>query len=160
MAWTAPSLIYYFLLTLLLNWNLQGFRKKTLTKSSEVNLNWSCWCFGLLSMCWFSGTRRVRANQVYQEYISDRHHTHMNSTQVSIICSLTTDKLQDCPSNYLCHKGEFDFSSRFTGALFYCTHLMVYSRREHWLLIMAYIYYCSCTVGNSNWLCEVARKRR
>ena len=28
------------------------------------------------------GTRRVRANQVYQEYISDRHHTHMNSTQV------------------------------------------------------------------------------
>jgi len=27
------------------------------------------------------GTRRVRANQVYQEYITDRHHTHMNSTQ-------------------------------------------------------------------------------
>lgn len=27
------------------------------------------------------GTRRVRANQVYQDYISDRHHTHMNSTQ-------------------------------------------------------------------------------
>ena len=28
------------------------------------------------------GTRRVRANQVYQEYISDRDHTHMNATQV------------------------------------------------------------------------------
>lgn len=27
------------------------------------------------------GTRRVRANQVYQDYISDRHHTHMNATQ-------------------------------------------------------------------------------
>ncbi|CDW96905.1 hypothetical protein [Sporisorium scitamineum] len=27
------------------------------------------------------GTRRVRANQVYQEYIADRHHTHMNATQ-------------------------------------------------------------------------------
>ncbi|SNX82326.1 related to RTS2 - Basic zinc-finger protein, involved in UV response and DNA replication [Melanopsichium pennsylvanicum] len=27
------------------------------------------------------GTRRVRANQVYQEHIADRHHTHMNATQ-------------------------------------------------------------------------------
>jgi len=27
------------------------------------------------------GTKRVHANQVYQEYIHDRHHTHMNSTQ-------------------------------------------------------------------------------
>lgn len=27
------------------------------------------------------GTRRVRANQVYQDYINDRHHTHMNATQ-------------------------------------------------------------------------------
>ncbi|SPO24925.1 related to RTS2 - Basic zinc-finger protein, involved in UV response and DNA replication [Ustilago trichophora] len=27
------------------------------------------------------GTRRIRANQVYQEHIADRHHTHMNATQ-------------------------------------------------------------------------------
>ncbi|KAI9145272.1 domain of Kin17 curved DNA-binding protein-domain-containing protein [Paraphysoderma sedebokerense] len=27
------------------------------------------------------GTRRILANQVYQEYISDRHHIHMNSTE-------------------------------------------------------------------------------
>ncbi|KAG7445615.1 zinc finger protein RTS2 [Guyanagaster necrorhizus] len=27
------------------------------------------------------GTKRVRANQVYQEYISDKHHVHMNSTR-------------------------------------------------------------------------------
>ncbi|PWN39843.1 hypothetical protein IE81DRAFT_326140 [Ceraceosorus guamensis] len=27
------------------------------------------------------GTRRVRANQVYQEYIQERHHLHMNATQ-------------------------------------------------------------------------------
>uniref|UniRef100_A0A0V0GAD9 DNA/RNA-binding protein Kin17 WH-like domain-containing protein n=1 Tax=Triatoma dimidiata TaxID=72491 RepID=A0A0V0GAD9_TRIDM len=27
------------------------------------------------------GTKRVHANRVYQEYISDRHHLHMNSTQ-------------------------------------------------------------------------------
>jgi len=27
------------------------------------------------------GTRRVHANQVYQEYIKDRHHLHMNSTR-------------------------------------------------------------------------------
>lgn len=31
----------------------------------------------------FKGTRRVHANVVYQEYISDRNHLHMNSTQVS-----------------------------------------------------------------------------
>ena len=30
----------------------------------------------------------MRANQVYQDYISDRHHTHMNSTQVSDTCNL------------------------------------------------------------------------
>lgn len=27
------------------------------------------------------GTKRVRANQVYQEFITDKHHTHMNSTR-------------------------------------------------------------------------------
>jgi DNA/RNA-binding protein KIN17 len=27
------------------------------------------------------GTKRVRANQVYQEYISDKSHLHMNSTR-------------------------------------------------------------------------------
>jgi len=27
------------------------------------------------------GTKRVRSNQVYQEYISDKHHLHMNSTR-------------------------------------------------------------------------------
>lgn len=29
------------------------------------------------------GTRRVRANQVYQEHIADRHHVHLNATQWS-----------------------------------------------------------------------------
>ncbi|KAG9303998.1 hypothetical protein G9A89_005908 [Geosiphon pyriformis] len=33
----------------------------------------------LLSRRW--GTKRVQANLVYQEYISDRHHLHMNATQ-------------------------------------------------------------------------------
>lgn len=33
----------------------------------------------LLSRRW--GTKRVRANQVYQEFIQDKHHTHMNSTK-------------------------------------------------------------------------------
>ncbi|BGP27153.1 hypothetical protein JCM10295v2_006117 [Rhodotorula toruloides] len=33
----------------------------------------------LLSRRW--GTKRVRANQVYQEYISDKHHLHMNATR-------------------------------------------------------------------------------
>ena len=37
-----------------------------------------------LQHLFFLGTRRVRANQVYQDYISDRHHTHMNATQVSV----------------------------------------------------------------------------
>jgi len=27
------------------------------------------------------GTKRVKANQVYQDYINDRDHVHMNSTQ-------------------------------------------------------------------------------
>ena len=30
------------------------------------------------------GTRRVHSNVVYQEFISDRNHLHMNSTQVCI----------------------------------------------------------------------------
>lgn len=27
------------------------------------------------------GTKRVRANQVYQEFIADKHHLHMNATR-------------------------------------------------------------------------------
>jgi len=27
------------------------------------------------------GKRRVKGNQVYQDYINDKHHVHMNSTQ-------------------------------------------------------------------------------
>ncbi|KAH8921020.1 hypothetical protein BT69DRAFT_1199667, partial [Atractiella rhizophila] len=33
----------------------------------------------LLSRRW--GTKRVKANTVYQEYISDKHHVHMNATR-------------------------------------------------------------------------------
>jgi DNA/RNA-binding protein KIN17 len=33
----------------------------------------------LLSRRW--GTKRVRANQVYQEFIQDKHHSHMNATR-------------------------------------------------------------------------------
>lgn len=33
-----------------------------------------------LPWCRF-GTKRVRANQVYQEYIQDKYHVHMNSTR-------------------------------------------------------------------------------
>eukprot|EP00605_Chrysophyceae_sp_TOSAG23-4_P002363 GSChrysophyteH1.ASY1.ANO1.2611.1 assembled CDS len=29
------------------------------------------------------GTKRVEANKVYQEYIADKHHVHMNSTHWS-----------------------------------------------------------------------------
>lgn len=28
-----------------------------------------------------SGTKRVPANKIYQDYISDRHHLHMNATR-------------------------------------------------------------------------------
>lgn len=37
-------------------------------------------CNSTHAACRF-GTKRVRANQVYQEYISDKHHLHMNSTR-------------------------------------------------------------------------------
>lgn len=33
-------------------------------------------------LCFYRfGTKRVKANQVYQEYIQDKHHLHMNSTR-------------------------------------------------------------------------------
>lgn len=32
-------------------------------------------------MCCSYNTKRIRANQVYQEYIQDKHHVHMNATQ-------------------------------------------------------------------------------
>ena len=31
------------------------------------------------------GTRRVNANEVYQEYIKDKNHYHMNATRVSAV---------------------------------------------------------------------------
>lgn len=35
-----------------------------------------------LSYSLFSGTRRVHANEVYQQYIKDKNHFHMNATRV------------------------------------------------------------------------------
>ena len=35
-----------------------------------------------LSHSLFSGTRRVHANEVYQQYIKDKNHFHMNATRV------------------------------------------------------------------------------
>ena len=36
----------------------------------------------ILSYSLFSGTRRVHANEVYQQYIKDKNHFHMNATRV------------------------------------------------------------------------------
>ena len=38
-------------------------------------------CFLLICIIFRFGTKRVRANQVYQEYIADKSHLHMNSTR-------------------------------------------------------------------------------
>lgn len=39
-------------------------------------------CLTHLSLCLSRfGTRRIKANQVYQEYIQERHHLHMNATK-------------------------------------------------------------------------------
>lgn len=37
---------------------------------------WNCFASGFRY-----NTKRIRANQVYQEYIQDKHHIHMNATQ-------------------------------------------------------------------------------
>ena len=39
---------------------------------------YACWLFVFFMV----GTRRVRANEVYQEYIKDKNHYHMNATRV------------------------------------------------------------------------------
>lgn len=38
-----------------------------------------------LSYSLFSGTRRVHANEVYQQYIKDKNHFHMNATRVGAL---------------------------------------------------------------------------
>ena len=40
-----------------------------------------------------TGTRRVRANEVYQEYIKDKNHYHMNATRVCQCCMLSVRDL-------------------------------------------------------------------
>ena len=42
-----------------------------------VHYEWNSDCFCIYRF----GTKRVKANQVYQEYIQDKHHLHMNSTR-------------------------------------------------------------------------------
>ena len=39
-------------------------------------------CSSLLLVCVAVGTRRILANEVYQEYIKDKNHYHMNATRV------------------------------------------------------------------------------
>lgn len=44
-----------------------------------------------LTRVWRSwGTKRVRINQVYQEYISDKDHLHMNATVSSSLEAVAT----------------------------------------------------------------------
>eukprot|EP01084_Bolivina_argentea_P162565 282898_1 len=40
---------------------------------------------GFVQILRLKGGRRVKANEVYQDYISDRHHRHMNSTMWSTL---------------------------------------------------------------------------
>lgn len=54
----------------------------------------------LLSRRW--GTKRVRANQVYQEFIQDKSHTHMNATKWVTL----TGFLQYLGKNGICHVDE------------------------------------------------------
>lgn len=42
------------------------------------------------------GTRRVRANEVYQEYIKDKNHYHMNATRVRVFKFLCTSYRCTC----------------------------------------------------------------
>ena len=53
---------------------------RTYVLSSRVSTPISSWlltAFGFFSC----GTQRVKANNIYQEYIRDKHHLHMNSTR-------------------------------------------------------------------------------
>lgn len=54
----------------------------------------------LLSRRW--GTKRVRANQVYQEFIQDKTHTHMNATKWVTL----TGFIQYLGKNGICHVDE------------------------------------------------------
>lgn len=54
----------------------------------------------LLSRRW--GTKRVRANQVYQEFIQDKSHTHMNATKWVTL----TGFVQYLGKNGICHVDE------------------------------------------------------
>lgn len=54
----------------------------------------------LLSRRW--GTKRVRANQVYQEFIQDKQHTHMNATKWVTL----TGFIQYLGKNGICHVDE------------------------------------------------------
>lgn len=47
------------------------------------HLNLEGWMDGRADFCSFCscGTQRVKANNIYQEYIRDKHHLHMNATR-------------------------------------------------------------------------------
>ena len=50
------------------------------------------------------GTKRVGANIVYQEYIADKEHTHMNATQWETLTEFI---------KWLGREGNFSFSGMF-----------------------------------------------
>lgn len=54
----------------------------------------------LLSRRW--GTKRVRANQVYQEFIQDKHHSHMNATRWVTLSAF----VQHLSRSGICHVDE------------------------------------------------------
>ena len=74
---------------------LRDFMQLLRLQYGKYNVNKRCiicdtergWTF--FTTCTFIiGTRRVRANEVYQEYIKDKNHYHMNATRVWQYCKL------------------------------------------------------------------------
>lgn len=68
------------------------------------------------------GTKRIQANQVYKEYIADKHHVHMNSTQWTSLTGFI--KYLGKEGRVICDETEKGWYITYIGAL---THMYILS---------------------------------
>ena len=98
------------------------------------------------------GTRRVLANEVYQQYIKDKDHYHMNATSVSALTYNAS----------IVSSGHFDQGKK---NLWDYEHFFLYSQKYPSIqcsVIRDDFTMCLCLslVGDSDWIRDVSRTGR
>ena len=104
------------------------------------------------------GTKRIQANQVYKEYIADKHHVHMNSTQWTSLTGFI--KYLGKEGRVICDETEKGWFITYIGAL---THMYLLSTACNFMSFSNFLFRprpacdCQASYGRAASACRPGR---